>query len=181
MILFTINTTSVSLESLFWKVLWFNLSLVSVYRQIIRQPIFAISKRVSYNIQWVMIWTLSQENKTLYDLPPMSWSLQGLLKSSKFVINESLNLRSTKKSLEPTEYGWTDVDSCLIPMKEKLPYLTSILSYAVVVKDVKDGVIVLKMMFLALSFVDIVATVANYKCMLLIDSYIFFRLFMFNF
>ena len=66
-------------------------------------------------------------------------------------------------------------------MKEKLPYLTSILSYAVVVKDVKNGVIVLKMMFLALSFVDIVATVAYYKRMLLIDSYIFFRLFMFNF
>ena len=41
------------------------------------------------------------------------------------------------------------------------------------VKDLKDVVIFLKMMFLALSFVMVLETVAIYKFMLLIDSYVF--------
>ena len=47
--------------------------------------------------------------------------------------------------------------------KEKLTYLANIPSYVDVVKDVKDDVIVLKMMFLALSFVNVQETLAIYK------------------
>ena len=77
----------------------------------------------------------------------MSRSFQRDLERYYFVINESLNLLPTKKCLESTEYGsrhlkeFTNVWNL---SKEKLPYLTSISSYVVVVKDVKGCVIVLK-------------------------------------
>ena len=63
--------------------------------------------------------------------------------------------------------------------KEKLPYLTGISSNLVVVNDLKDAKIFLKMIFLALSFINMLATVGIYKCILLIDN-CFFRLFAFN-
>ena len=60
-----------------------------------------------------------------------------------------------------------------IYQKKKLPNLTSTLSYVVLVKDVKDVIIDLNIMFLALSFVLVLAIGVIYKCMLLIGSYIF--------
>ena len=44
--LFTMNTANVSFESLFWKVLRLNLSVILVYWRMIRQPNYAVSKRI---------------------------------------------------------------------------------------------------------------------------------------
>ena len=46
------NTENFPFESLFWKVLRLNLSLVSVYQQVMRQPIYAISERVYHVINF---------------------------------------------------------------------------------------------------------------------------------
>ena len=46
-----------------------------------------------------------KKKKTLHDLPPTSRSLQGHLERCYYVINESLNLLSKVRSLEPTVYG----------------------------------------------------------------------------
>ena len=43
---FTVNTANVIFESLFWKVLRLNVSIMLVLQRIIRQPICAILKRV---------------------------------------------------------------------------------------------------------------------------------------
>ena len=71
------------------------------------------------------------------------------------MISESLNLLSKAKSLEPIVYDWESFEAYLLPSKREVTYLANIPSYVNVVKDVKDDVIVLKIMFLALSFVNV--------------------------
>ena len=58
--------------------------------------------------------------------------------------------------------------------KEKLPYLLNIPLYMDIVNNVKDDVIVLKMTFLALSFVNVQETVAIYKYAILMCNSFYF-------
>ena len=60
-----------------------------------------------------------KKNKTLYDLPPTSRSLQGHLEWCYYLINESLNLLSKAKSLEPTVYVWESFEAYLLPSKRE--------------------------------------------------------------
>ena len=113
-----------------------------------------------------------KKNKTLYDRPPTSRSLQGHLEWCYYLINESLNLLSKVKSLEPTVCVWESFEAYLLPSKREVS--SNISSYVDVVKDVKDDVIVLKMMFLALSFVNVQETVAIYKCAILMCNSFYF-------
>ena len=61
-----------------------------------------------------------KKKKILYDLPPTSQSLQGHLERSYYVINESLNLLSKAKSLEPTAYDWEGFEAYLLPSKREI-------------------------------------------------------------
>ena len=63
---------------------------------------------------------IAEKNKTLYDLPPTSQSLQGHLERCYYVINESLNLLSNAKSLEPTVYSWESFEAYLLPSKREV-------------------------------------------------------------
>ena len=103
------------------------------------------------------------------------------------MINESLNLLSKAKSLEPTAYDWEGFEAYLLPSKREI----TIPSEYTIVSGCNKGckgrcnyVIVLKMMFLALSFVNELETVVIYKCaMLMCNSFYFSQYFcsFFNF
>ena len=60
-----------------------------------------------------------KKKKTVYDLPPTSRSLQGHLEQCYYLINESLNLLSKAKSLEPTVYVWESFEAYLLPSKRE--------------------------------------------------------------
>lgn len=78
-----------------------------------------------------------------------------------------------EESLTPTEYDWTNVDSCLISIKREAIQPNENIIVCGCSKDVKDVIIDLNIIFLALSFAIVLATGAMYKCMLLMGSYIF--------
>ena len=61
-----------------------------------------------------------KKSRSLYDLPPVSRSLQGHLERCYYVINESLNLLSKAKSLEPTAHGWESFEAYLLPRKREV-------------------------------------------------------------
>ena len=62
---------------------------------------------------------IAKKKKTVYDLPPTSRSLQGHLEQCYYLINESLNLLSKAKSLEPTVYVWESFEAYLLPSKRE--------------------------------------------------------------
>ena len=115
-----------------------------------------------------------KRKKFLYNLLPTSRSLQGHLECCYYVINESLNLISKAKSLEPTVYGWESFEAYLLPSKREVTLPSEYNIVCDVVKDVKDDVIVLKMMFLTLSFVNVQETVAIHKCAILMCNSFYF-------
>ena len=89
------------------------------------------------------------------------------------MINESLDLLSKKKFLEPTEFGWTNGDSCLTPIKREVTLPNEYIIVSGCNKGCKGWCNCSKNCVPSLSFVNVLAAVAICKCTLLIGSYVF--------